>query len=108
MIRKPLKVRSKAIRNAARGEACTLRLVGVCNGDWETTVLAHVNAGGHGMGTKESDISACFACSSCHDVLDGRVQHIVGDDEKLRAVIKTLHRLIEKGIIEVKGFSYDQ
>jgi len=100
MIRKPLKVRSKAIRQAARGKPCTLRLAG-CDGGGETTVLAHLPAGGKGVGTKGSDIWAVFACASCHDVLDGRRPGYVCDTDMLRALYRTLHRLIEEGIVEV-------
>lgn len=62
------------IRRAARGQDCTLQILGVCNGDATTTVLCHSNrlADGKGMGLKAPDTAACFGCSSCHDVLDGR------------------------------------
>jgi hypothetical protein len=62
------------IRRAARGQDCTLQILGVCNGDSTTTVLCHSNrlADGKGMGLKAPDHAACFGCSSCHDVLDGR------------------------------------
>lgn len=62
------------IRKAARGQDCTLRIPGVCNRDPETVVLCHSNAlaDGKGMGLKAPDTEACFGCSSCHDVLDGR------------------------------------
>ena len=62
------------IRRAARGQKCTLQLLGVCNGDRDTVVLCHSNslAHGKGMGIKAPDTAACFGCSACHDVLDGR------------------------------------
>lgn len=62
------------IRRAAQGQDCTLQILGVCNGDSATTVLCHSNqlADGKGMGLKAPDAAACFGCSSCHDVLDGR------------------------------------
>jgi hypothetical protein len=63
------------IRKAARGQECTLQLLGVCNGDSSTVVLCHSNrlVDGKGMGLKAPDTAACFGCSACHDVLDGRV-----------------------------------
>lgn len=66
--------RMTPIRKAARGQDCTLQILGVCNGDPETTVLCHSNqlSDGKGMGLKAPDSAACFGCSSCHDVLDGR------------------------------------
>lgn len=62
------------IRRAARNQDCQLQILGVCNGDPATTVLCHSNqlAHGKGMGLKAPDTEACFGCSSCHDVLDGR------------------------------------
>lgn len=35
-------IRSKALRNSARGQLCKLQLLGVCQGGTETTVLAHL------------------------------------------------------------------
>jgi hypothetical protein len=66
--------RMTPIRKAARNQDCTLRIPGVCNFDPATTVLCHSNAlaDGKGMGLKAPDTEACFGCSSCHDVLDGR------------------------------------
>jgi len=68
------------IRRAAAGQECTLALPGVCNFDPATVVLCHSNslADGKGMGLKAPDTAACFGCSSCHDVLDGRRQRPIG------------------------------
>ena len=76
-VRKPMKTkgsRMTPIRKAASGQDCTLRIPGVCNFDPDTTVLCHSNnlADGKGMGLKAPDTEACFGCSACHDVLDGR------------------------------------
>lgn len=62
------------IRRSARGEACTLLIPGVCTGDTSTTVLCHSNRleDGKGLGLKAPDTEACYGCSACHDVLDGR------------------------------------
>ena len=48
----------QAIRDSARGESCTVRLIGVCNHDPETTVWSHypLNDGGKGAGTKSFDL----------------------------------------------------
>jgi hypothetical protein len=77
--RAPKQIKSRGpkmtpIRRAARGQECTLQILGVCNGDSTTTVLCHSNrlADGKGMGLKAPDHAGCFGCSSCHDVLDGR------------------------------------
>jgi hypothetical protein len=62
------------IRKSARGEDCTLLIAGVCNRDPATTVLCHSNQleHGKGLGLKAPDTRACYGCSACHDVLDGR------------------------------------
>jgi hypothetical protein len=66
--------KSTPIRRAARGQDCTLQILGVCNGDPSTVVLCHSNklADGKGMGLKAPDTAAAFGCAACHDVLDGR------------------------------------
>jgi len=43
----------------------------VCNFDNETTVLAHVGRR-RGIGKKCHDTFAVYACSACHDAIDGR------------------------------------
>ncbi len=72
--------RMTPIRRAAQGEECTLALPGICNRDPATVVLCHSNslADGKGMGLKAPDTAACFGCSACHDVLDGRRPRPVG------------------------------
>ncbi len=75
--RKPMKSKGPKmtpIRKSARNQDCTLNLHGVCNHDPATTVLCHSNslADGKGMGLKAPDTAACYGCSACHDVLDGR------------------------------------
>jgi Protein of unknown function (DUF1364) len=66
--------KSTPIRKSARGEECTIRLPGICDGGGETTVLCHSNklVDGKGMGIKASDLRAAYGCASCHAVLDGR------------------------------------
>jgi len=94
------------IRKSAKGQPCLVRVPGVCNGNTETTVLAHVNGGG--VGVKAGDHEAAYACSTCHEWLDGGyVQHGYSRDTRdlwhLQGVIRTQRVLIEKGLIEVKG-----
>lgn len=62
-------------RNAARGKPCLVRVPGVCNHDPATTVLAHYRLAGYcGTGIKPPDTLAAYACSACHDAIDGRVR----------------------------------
>ena len=60
------------LRESAKGQDCTIRLIGVCNHNPETTVLCHANgsAAGKGIGMKSPDILGAFGCSACHAVLD--------------------------------------
>jgi len=98
-------IRSKKLRQSAKLQACTLNIVGVCNYLPETTVLAHIPDQYKGIGFKSSDISSCFACSSCHDAIDGRV--IVDEFEDnaefylFRAWRRTIERWFDMGVINV-------
>jgi len=74
--RKPLKASRPVmtpIRKSARGEACTLRFVGICNRNPETTAWCHSNRSedGKGLGIKARDEEGCYGCSDCHAWLDG-------------------------------------
>jgi len=60
--------RSK-IRDSAKMQQCQVRVAGICNHNPETVVLAHRN--GAGMACKASDEDAAYACSACHEWLDG-------------------------------------
>lgn len=61
------------LRQLAKGKPCQIRMYGVCNHDPETTVLAHLRMMGiTGMGQKSPDALGAWACSACHDVVDGR------------------------------------
>lgn len=107
------RIKSKNITQSAKNENCTLRIAGICNHDPETTVFAHMNGGG--MAYKHHDIHGCYACSKCHEWLDGGyVKHISAQlfskqaieanvrGEFCRAMIETQSILLEKGLIEVK------
>lgn len=98
-----MSVISKKIRNSARGQECQVRMPGVCNRNNETVILAHVGKGS-GMGQKCDDIHATYACSACHDVIDGRVR--IGDPRINRlyaydAMVRTQKLLLEQELIQV-------
>lgn len=90
------------LTRAARGRDCQVRIPGVCNGNPETTVLAHYRmAGTCGVGCKPNDLQGAWACSACHDVIDGRVR-IAADRDILRlwhleGVMRTQDILIREG-----------
>lgn len=63
----------RTLREFARDKPCFVRIPGVCNGDPNTTVLAHIRrANTAGTGQKPPDICAVWSCSCCHDAIDRR------------------------------------
>ncbi len=83
-------VRSKKLRESARGRECTLRIPGHCNHDASTSVLAHAPFGGRGIGVKASDAHAVIACAGCHDALDRRALLKVPEWELYECLIRGL------------------
>ena len=83
------------LRRFARNQPCTLRIPGVCNGNPETTVLAHGR--GAGMGTKVVDYIGVHACSACHSHLDASPE----DYHRLfaPALLETLKRVDREGLL---------
>lgn len=114
---KPRIKRSRAkatpVRKSAAGEGCTMQVAGVCNGQAETVVLAHFRwLGDCGAGIKPSDLQAAYACSECNRWTDSPTPAETADRLQyeadrnfyaLRAMIRTLLRMVAKGIITVKG-----
>ena len=62
--------RSAKVLRHAKGQPCTLRFPGICNGGGETTVACHIRDAHKGMGQKASDHSIVFGCAACHRYLD--------------------------------------
>jgi len=94
------------LRKSAKGRECQIRIQGVCNGNPETTVLAHLNGGG--MGMKRSDIHGAYACSACHDVVDGRQDYggFIYTPEAIKrmhleGVIRTQEIMLREGLIKI-------
>lgn len=99
-------VKSKKITGAARGQDCTLNIVGVCNHNPETTVFSHFPDESHGMGRKSDDVSGGFGCGACHDVLDGRRPWPEGEQAyeqwyMRRSQTRTTRLLIQSGILKL-------
>ena len=62
---------STPARKSAKGKDCYLKVADVCNGNPETTILAHFRwLGDCGMGNKPPDEQGCPACSSCNTWTD--------------------------------------
>ena len=94
------------ITKAARGRDCMVRIPGVCNGNPETTVLAHYRlAGTCGAGVKPNDLQGAWACSACHDQIDGRSEAVYTQDERrlyhAEGVFRTIDILIREGILKM-------
>ena len=88
-------------------QPCTLRLPD-CRQDVQTVVFAHAPSLDGGMGIKASpDFWGAFACSHCHDIVDGRKKidftpEWLIRERWLKAIYETQKILIELGLI-----SYD-
>lgn len=85
------------LRAAARGQPCQVRIADCCNGDPETTVLAHFRLIGiSGIGLKVPDLLGAHACSGCHSYIDTHK-----DDATQLAfalgVLRTIAKLVREG-----------
>ena len=57
------------LRKYAKNKSCMIRLPGCTN---EGVVLAHYRHSATGMGKKAHDLHGAWACTHCHDIVDGR------------------------------------
>lgn len=102
-------IRSQKVIASAKGAPCSARFPGICNGDPETTVWAHLNGGayGKGMGVKAHDVLGFDACDRCHAYYDvgHRTSPQISTDTLLEcvlgAVCESYVRRIVSGIIIV-------
>lgn len=94
-------IRSQKILRSAKGAPCALRLPGVCNNDPATTVWAHLNGFGKGMGMKTHDILGFPACSACHSEYDTGKHRSQYTGDALRALCETLVGLVRSGLVIV-------
>ena len=96
------------ITKSAKGRGCTIRIPTICNHNSDTVVFAHISGVrfGHGVGQKVNDAFGAFACSSCHDAVDGRTHTQYRRAElklmHLEGVIETQAILINEGLIKVE------
>jgi len=101
-LQKPIKIRSKKIRQSAKGESCTLRIPGVCNHNPETVVFCHAPSPHKGTGSKSDDFWGAYGCSDCHRFVDENVPSHNVRSYFYDAIFETQKRLFEKGLIQVK------
>ena len=82
-----------------------VRLPGICNFNSETVVLAHIRlAGVSGMGMKSPDLIGAWACSACHDEVDGRTHKSGLTHDELRlahydGMARTIAQLEKEGLV---------
>lgn len=100
-------IKSKKYRAMAKGQDCTLNIIGICNYNPETSVLAHFPDETKGIGKKSDDISSGVSCSSCHDCVDNRRPW--PPEEKpffewylRRSQTRTIRLAIELGVLIIK------
>jgi hypothetical protein len=94
------------IRESARGEDCTVRIVGVCTHDPEKTIWSHARweAAGRGKALKAPDIAGAYACTACDAAYDGQMR-VVGmkrgeiDADWCMGHFRSLIILRDKGLI---------
>jgi len=107
--RKAISMKQNKFTKSARGQDCTLQIMGVCNHNPETVVLCHIpdESGTGKMGGKSSDWCAVFGCSACHDAIDGRdpkAWNYVYQDKDwyiMRALKRTWRKWIEMELIKI-------
>ena len=93
------------LRKEAKGRGCMVWIFGICNHNSETVVLAHIRiAGVSGMGMKSPDLIGAWACSACHDELDGRTRKSGLTRDELRlahfeGMARTIMQLHKEGLV---------
>ena len=101
------KDQGRAIRDSARGEACEVRIPGVCTGNPEHTIWSHapLGAAGKGRSLKALDVCGAFACVACDAAMDqatGRPAGMTRDQVLLDWMfghLRSLVKLKQKGLI---------
>jgi len=95
-------MKNSKLRKSAKGQACQVRIPGICRNRTETVCLGHM--GGAGWALKALDIHGAYICFECHNAVDGRVP--CGWDEDLlklwflEGVVRTQKIMVENGLIK--------
>lgn len=92
-------IRSRRYLDGSRGQPCTLQITGVCTGDIETTIAAHIRDETFGKGQKADDISIADACFACHRVFDGHGHAPLTTEEWLFYALRGLQRTIRNRVL---------
>jgi hypothetical protein len=97
---KPVRIKSRALTESARGQRCTLRWR--CEGNsWETVVFCHARGIGDGTGTKPPDFWGFYGCVDCHVAED---HGLVPNVDVMRAIRETQTIMARDGLIIIKGW----
>lgn len=100
-----LRIVSTKYVNGAKGQPCSFRMPGICDGGGETTVFAHIRDSHTGRSIKASDISGADACYHCHAKFDGQSGAPLSEAEwlfyALRGIQETLENRIRRGLLIV-------
>lgn len=100
------KILMSKIRKSARGQDCQLMIYPYCNHKPETTVLCHLPSEQKGMSIKSPDWWAAYGCSTCHDIIDGRMKTDLSIEDikhcMMRGLFRTQKLLFENQLLEVK------
>ena len=98
---------TSAITRSARGEDCTVRLVGVCTHNPETVIWSHARWGsaGRGKSIKAHDLAGAYCCTACDAAYDGQTKPAGMTRDEIDADwcqghFRSLLRLAEKGLIK--------
>jgi len=101
-------IHSRKYLAGSKGETCKLRIPGVCTGDTETVIPAHIRDRHTGRGIKASDLSVTDACWACHEVFDGRAKmpdgFLITGPEWLHYALRGLQETLEGR--EAKGLLF--
>lgn len=92
-------IRSRPYLDGSRGQPCTLQITGVCTGDVETTVAAHIRDETTGAGQKADDISCADSCWACHRVFDGHGPAPLTGEEWLFYALRGLQRTFRNRVL---------
>lgn len=97
---------NQKIRDSARGEECTVRIVGVCTFDPEKTIWSHapLKAAGKGGQIKALDLCGAYCCTACDAVVDGQlkvpgVSRAQALEDWFMGHMRSLVRLRQKGLV---------
>lgn len=95
------------ITESARGEDCTVRIIGICRGDPAYTIWSHARwiRAGRGKGIKAVDLAWAYACTACDALFDGQMKPPEGmtreeiDKDWMMGHLESLVILSNKGLI---------